>query len=106
MSSCRRYSIKTANVLLSKSYDKAKICHVGLAHIMGTTGATSTSNHPVQATFACCSPKMLFNHRFVISSHPVQATFACCPENLCKQRFVTCIHPACFPLRCCLIRCL
>lgn len=64
--------IKTANVLLSKGYGKAKICDVGLAHIMGTTGATSTPGHHVQATFAYCSPEMLFNQRWALY------TVGCC----------------------------
>lgn len=55
--------IKSANVLLSKAHDQAKICDVGLAHIIGTTGNISSANQPMQGTFAYCSPEMLFNKR-------------------------------------------
>ncbi len=52
--------IKSGNVLLSGDYSQAKICDVGLAHIMGSTSNTGGS---VQATFDYAAPEMLFNHR-------------------------------------------
>ncbi|DBA88396.1 TPA: hypothetical protein ACH3X2_004890 [Trebouxia sp. C0005] len=52
--------IKSGNVLLSGDYSQAKICDVGLAHIMGST---SNTGHSVQATFAYAAPEMLFNHK-------------------------------------------
>ena len=53
--------IKSGNVLLSKDYRQAKICDVGLAHIMGTTTNTGCG---VQATFAYAAPEMLFNKKY------------------------------------------
>lgn len=61
--------IKSANVLLSKAHDQAKICDVGLAHIIGTTGNVSSATQPVQGTFAYCSPEMLFNKRYINLIH-------------------------------------
>ena len=52
--------IKSGNVLLSRDYSQAKICDVGLAHIMGTT---TNTGHGVQATFAYAAPEMLFNKK-------------------------------------------
>lgn len=52
--------IKSGNVLLSGDFSQAKICDVGLAHIMGST---SNSGKSVQATFAYAAPEMLFNYR-------------------------------------------
>ena len=52
--------IKSGNVLLSGDFSQAKICDVGLAHIMGSTSNTGQS---VQATFAYAAPEMLFNYK-------------------------------------------
>ena len=52
--------IRSGNVLLSGDFSQAKICDVGLAHVMGST---SNSGKSVQATFAYAAPEMLFNYR-------------------------------------------
>ena len=50
--------IKSGNVLLSGDFESAKICDVGLAHIMGNTSLSGSAQH-VQTTFAYAAPEML-----------------------------------------------
>ena len=50
--------IKSGNVLLSEDFSSAKVCDVGLAHIMGSTSLSSTSSN-VQTTLAYAAPEML-----------------------------------------------
>lgn len=58
--------IKSGNVLLSADLQSAKICDVGLAHIMGTTSLSgSGSAQHVQTTFAYAAPEMLLCLRLV-----------------------------------------
>ena len=64
--------IKSGNVLLSGDYSQAKICDVGLAHIMGSTSNTGQS---VQATFAYAAPEMLFNYKYGWFTVPGHAFF-------------------------------
>ncbi|KAL0053929.1 hypothetical protein WJX82_001314 [Trebouxia sp. C0006] len=52
--------LKSGNVLLSKEFDVAKVCDIGLSHIMGNT---SLSPPAAQATFAYAAPEMLLNLR-------------------------------------------
>lgn len=54
--------IKSGNVLLSEDFELAKICDVGLAHIMGDT-SLSSSSHYVQTTFTYAAPELLMNER-------------------------------------------
>ncbi|DBA78006.1 TPA: hypothetical protein ACH3X1_009098 [Trebouxia sp. C0004] len=54
--------LKSGNVLLSKSFDVAKVCDIGLSHIMGNT---SGSPPAAQATFAYAAPEMLLNLRWL-----------------------------------------
>ncbi|DBB12705.1 TPA: hypothetical protein ACH3X3_005482 [Trebouxia sp. C0006] len=54
--------IKSGNVLLSEDFGSAKICDVGLAHIMGDT-SLSSSSHYVQTTFTYAAPELLMNER-------------------------------------------
>jgi len=49
-------------VLLSEDFGSAKICDVGLAHIMGDT-SLSSSSHYVQTTFTYAAPELLMNER-------------------------------------------
>ena len=53
--------VKSGNVLLSKDYGVAKICDIGLSHIMGNT---SLSPPTAQSTFAYAAPEMLLNFRW------------------------------------------
>ena len=48
--------IKSANVLLTGNFDSAKICDVGLAHIMGNTSSSSQST---QTSFTYAAPELL-----------------------------------------------
>lgn len=50
-------------MLLSKDYEVAKICDVGLSHIMGNT---SLSPEPAKATFAYAAPEVLMNERYAL----------------------------------------
>ena len=52
--------VKSANVLLSKGFGVAKICDVGLSHVMGNTAMSPPSS---QTTFAYAAPEMLLNER-------------------------------------------
>lgn len=52
--------LKSGNVLLSKDFDVAKVCDIGLSHMMGNT---SLSPPAAQATFAYAAPEMLLNLR-------------------------------------------
>lgn len=58
--------IKSGNVLLSKDLGVAKICDIGLSHIMGNT---SKSLPAAQATFAYAAPEMLMNQRCGCHAH-------------------------------------
>lgn len=53
--------IKSGNILLSQDFDSAKICDVGLAHIMGNT---TFSSHNTQTTFAYAAPEMIMGVRY------------------------------------------
>ena len=57
--------LKSGNVLLSKDFGVAKVCDIGLSHIMGNT---SLSPPAAQATFAYAAPEMLLNLRWLSSS--------------------------------------
>lgn len=52
--------IKSANVLLTGNFVSAKICDVGLAHIMGNTSYSSQST---QTTFTYAAPELLMGLR-------------------------------------------
>ena len=54
--------ITTGNVLLSKEFDSAKICDVGLARVVGNT-SISSSSHDVRTTFAYAAPEILLCER-------------------------------------------
>lgn len=54
--------IKSGNVLLSKGYEHAKICDVGLARVVANASNPSSSHH-VQTTFAYAAPEILFGKR-------------------------------------------
>lgn len=52
--------IKSANVLLTRNLGFAKICDVGLAHVMGNT---SFSSQTAQATFTYAAPELIMGLR-------------------------------------------
>lgn len=65
--------IKSGNVLLSKDFSVAKICDIGLSHIMGDS---SLSPPAAQSTFAYAAPEMLLNLKCISCwLHTMHTTF-------------------------------
>ena len=54
--------MKSNNILLSEGFESAKICDVGLAHIMGNT-ALSSSTSDLPGAFDYAAPEVLLNRR-------------------------------------------